>query len=392
MAYVAKNTAVVYVTEELTEGLAVNPSNVSAISITTDFEMNGEKELVERNNLTTSIIKEIPRVGIKTATLTLNVEAKANATEGGAPEAALLFEAALGATRAQTNTATTLTTTNLSVIPVSAVTGFVAGDIVMIKDTNITGGYHISPITAAAANGTNEDTITLLIASPTAPASNSSIAKFTTFHTANSGHPSLTVTTYLEDALKLQAAGCRVSSLSLDGFETGQIASFGFGLTGLDYDESVASSGITPTYTAGTPPLVLSACVYKDGVAIPVNGFSLSVENTLGRITSTCSPNGLIAQKVTEQTITGSFTPYMDTASVALFTAFDANTEFSICAILKNPGSSANTFKEVVGVYLPRCIVTAMPKSDQDGVMQYSIEFSAAYSTTVGTALTIGFI
>lgn len=392
MAYVAKNTAVVYVTKELTEGLAVSPSNTSAVSITTDFEMNGEKELVERNNMTTSIIKEIPRVGIKTCSLTLNVEAKANATEGSAPEASLLFEGALGSVRSQTNSATTLTTTNLTVIPVSAVTGFVAGDIVMIKDTNITGGYHISPITAAAANGTNEDTISLLIPTPVAPTNGSAIAKFTTFATANSGHPSLTVTTFLEDAIKLQAAGTKVSSMSLEGFETGQIAAFNFALTGMSYDETLASSGLTASYTAGTPPLVLSACVYKDGVAIPVNGFSLSLENTLGRITSTCSSNGLIGQKITEQVITGSFTPYMDTTSVALFTSFNANTEFSICAILKNPGASAGTYKEVIGVYLPRCIITAMPKADQDGVMQYSLEFSAGYSTTVGTALTIGFI
>jgi hypothetical protein len=392
MAYVTKNTAVVYVTKESTEGIAVAPAGTDAVSITTDFEMNGEKELVERNNLTTSIIKEIPRVGIKSATLSLAVEAKANTVEGVAPEAALLFEAALGTVRSQTNTATTLTTTNLTTIPVSAVTGFVAGDFVMIKDTNITGGYHISPITAAAANGTNEDTVTLLIPSPVAPTNGSSIAKFTTFATANSGHPSLTVTTYLEDAIKLQATGAKVGSLSLEGFETGQIGSFNFALTGMGYEETLAASALTAVYDAATPPLVLSACVYKDGVAIPVNGFSLSLENTLGRITSTCSANGVIGQKVTEQAISGSFTPYMDTTSVALFSAFDANTEFSMCAILKNPGATAGTFKEVIGVYLPRCIITAMPKADQDGVMTYSIEFTAGYSTTVGTALTIGFI
>lgn len=392
MAYVAKNTAVVYVTEETTEGVAVTPVGTDAVSITTDFEMNGEKELVERNNLTVSIIKEIPRVGIKTCSLSLAVEAKANLTEGSAPEAALLFESSLGLMRQQTNTTTTITTTNLTTIPVSALTGFVAGDFCMLKDTNIAGGYHISPITAVAANGTNDDTVSLLIPSPTAPTNGTSIAKFTTFATANSGHPSLTVTTYLEDALQLQAAGCRVSSLSLEGFETGQIASFNFALTGLGYDETVSASGLTATYDAATPPLVLSACVFKDGVAIPVNNFAVSVENTLGRITSTCSPNGIIAQKVTEQAITGSFTPYMDTTSVALFNQFNANTEFSVCAILKNPGATTGTFKEVIGVYIPRAIITAMPKADQDGVMQYAIEFNAAYSSTIGSAMTIGFI
>lgn len=391
MAYVSKNTAVVYITEESSEGTAVAPSNASFVSIMNDYEMNGEKELVERDNLTTSIIKEIPRVGIKTCALTLNIEAKANTTEGSAPEAALLFKGALGALRSNTNSHKTVTDTNLNLVVLDGTGNLAVGDFIMIKATNTASdGYHISPISSVTASNSN---IGLLIPMAAAPASNTSIAKFVTYYTSNSGHPSLTVTTFLEDALKLQAAGCKVSSMSLEGFETGQIASFNFSLNGMSYAETVAASGLTPTQVAGTPPLVLSACVYKDGVAVPVNSFSVNVENTLGRVTSTCSANGLISQRITEQTITGSFVPYMDTTSVALYSAFDANTEFSLVAILKNPVSGqTKQWEEVVGIFLPRCIITAMPKADQDGVMQYAIEFSASYSSTYSTAMTIGFI
>ena len=69
MAYVSKKSTVLYVTQEVTEGLAVNPSaGNQAVSILADgFELNPEKELVERNNLTSSISKALPRTGIKSA-------------------------------------------------------------------------------------------------------------------------------------------------------------------------------------------------------------------------------------------------------------------------------------------------------------------------------------
>jgi hypothetical protein len=375
MADISKNTATVYVTREVTEALAVEPTNGSqAVSVTSDgFEMNGEKALVERNNMTSSISKALPRVGIKTSSVTLTVEAKANSVAGVTPEAGLLFEACLGATRSNTNSITTITTTNLTTIPVSAITGLAVGDVVMFKDSN---GYHITPLTAVAANGTNDDTVTCLIPFAVAPASNTAIEKSTSFYGANSGHPSLTVTTYLEDALKMQSAGCRVASLSLDGFETGGIASFNFGLNGTGYDESVAASGLTASFSGATPPLVLEACVYKDGTAIPVTALSWSVENTLAQKLSTCAANGILGQKITQRVVSGSFTPYMDTTSVALFDDFDANTQFSICGFLSNPGASAGQKKEVIGFYLPVCIITAAPHSDADGLMQYNLEFS----------------
>lgn len=391
MAYVSKNTATVYVTEEVTEGTAVAPSAGDFVSINDAFEINGEKELVERNNLSSSLIKELPRTGIKTATVSLPVEAKANVVEGVAPEAGSLFKAALGGSRSNTNSVTTITTTNVSVIPVSSVANLAAGDFVMIKDSNITGGYHISPLSAVALNGTNDDTMTLVVDSPTAPTNGSSLAKFTTYYTANSGHPSLTVSTYLEDALELQAAGCRVSSLSMSGFETGQIANFEFSMTGMGYSETVSASGLTPTRDAATPPLVLSACVYKNGVAIPVNSFAFTVANTLERITSTCSANGILAHKVTQTVITGSFDPYMDTTSVALFDEFNDGDEVSLVAVLKNPGASAGVFKEAIGVYIPRCIITSANHTDSNGLMKYSIEFSAGVPTS-GPALSIGFM
>jgi len=490
MAYVSAKTTVLYVTEEVTEGTPVNPSaGNQAVSILSDgFELNGEKELVERNNLTSSIAKALPRVGIKTAAGSIGVEAKAALVAGAAPEADSLFKAAFGGKRSLASTVTSGTShaTNSIKLTLGADSNFLAGDIIMLKDSNL--GYHVTPITAVVASvaasnfiqgsvgrltftadvpGTTGNSITVELASggtagseavtvvgndievaietgvstaaqiktaldnsvaaaalintvvttagvmetaaavtlaggtdgsltPLVPtsiaASNGTvIEKFTQYFGANSGHPSLTLTSFHEDAIKIQAGGCKVSSLSLDSFETGQIPSFSFGIQGQSYEETLAVSGLVSSFDGATPPLVLAACVYKDGVAIPVNAVTLSVENTLARVTSTCSPNGIIALRETERTISGSMTPYMDTTSVDLFNDFDENTEFSLFLHMQNP--ITNGKKEVVALYLPHCIITALPKADQDGLLTYALEFSAGPSSTgVGSDIHLSFI
>jgi hypothetical protein len=478
MAYVSSKTAVLYVTEEVTEGTPVAPSaGNEAVSILADgFELNGEKELVERSNLTSSIAKALPRVGIKSASGSVGVEAKAALVAGAAPEADLLFYAALGGKKTLSSTVTTGTShaTNSIKLTLGADSNFVAGDIIMLKDSNL--GYHLTPISAvvssvAATNfiqgsvgrltftadvaGTTGNSITVefvgsgtagaevvtvvgtdievqiesgvstaaqiktaldnsvaaaalintvvttagvmetaaavtlaggtdgsltpLVPTSVAASNGTVIEKFTKYYGADTGHPVLTLTGFYEDALKMQASGCHVASLSLDSFETGQIPSFSFGIGGMNYTETLGASGLTASFDGATPPLVLAACVYKDGVEIPVNSVSLSVENTLARVTSTCSPNGIIAHRETERVISGSMTPYMDTASVALFSGFDLNTEFSLFLHMQNP--ITNGKKEVVAVYLPHCIITALPKADQDGLMTYGLEFAAGPSS-----------
>lgn len=391
MADISLNTTVLYVTEEVTEGTAVNPTNGNqAVSVTSDgFALDASFAVVERNNMTSSIERPTGRLGIKTSSASLTVEVKANTTAGGAPEYDLLMESALGATRANTNTITTITTTNVSAIPVSAITGLAKGDIVMFKDAN---GYHITPLTSVDANGTNDDTVTCLVPFAVAPASNTAIEKSTTFYGANSGHPSLTLTAYMEDAFKVQTQGCKVTSLSLEGFEPSSIATFAFGLQGVGYDETASTpSGLTASYDGAEPPTVLSACVYKDGVQIPVSAFAFSLENTVAQKLSTCAANGIVSQKITARAVTGSFTPYMATDSTALFDAFNAETKFSLFGYVANPGASAGQKKQVVAFYLPSCKITNMPKADADGLMQYNVEFQAEPDAT-GSSLFISFI
>jgi len=384
MAYVTRKSAVIYVTEEVTEGTAVDPTLGSqAVGVLEDnFELNPEKELVERNNLTSSIAQTIPRTGIKTSSVTLGVEGASSDTEGSEPDYGLLMQSALGATRSSSAAVTsgtghTTTTVNIDDTDISE---FSVGDIVVIKES---GAYHTSPIAAVDATPGSAN-ITLLVAGGASFSDAVEIAKFTTYYGESSGHKSLTVTKFLEDAIKTQAAGCKVSSLSLEGFETGQLSSFVFGLTGLGFAETLAASGLTPSFGNAAPPIILDACLYLDGDLLGVNSFAVSVENTLGRVTTTCSDNGIITQLPTNRAISGSLVPYMDTTDVSLYNKFDLNTEFSLFVQAHIPTGTAGEYENSLALFIPKCIITALPKGEQDGIMQYNLEFQAG-SDSSGT-------
>jgi|SRR6056297_1740938 len=377
MAYVSKKSAVVYVTDEVTEGTAVDPSaGTEAVGVLADgFELNGSKELVERSLLQNGISKQVPRTGIKSSSVALGVEASANSTTGGEPDYSLLLKSLLGGKRQITTVVTSATghtTTDIN-IEDTDISDFSVGDIILIKEA---GAYHLSPI-SAVDDSAGAAKITILIPANSAFSDNVEIEKSTIFYGANTGHENLTITNYFEDALKIQSAGCKVTSMSLENFETGQLPSFNFSLEGLSYAESLGASGLTASYSNATPPIALDACLYLDGTLVAVNNVSLSVDNSLGRVTSTCNSNGVISQLVTERAISGSFTPYLDTTDVDLFSKFNLNTEFSLFLRAWNPTSTAGEKQNAWGIFIPKAIITEMPKADQDGTMQYNISFSA---------------
>jgi len=392
MAFLSMKTAVVYVSKEaIEEGVAATPSADEAIAVSDGFDMNATKELIERNTLSGSIARRLPRTGMKSATVTFPVEARASLTAGAAPEATLLFESALGGVRSQSNT-TVVSGYNAATVSIgTSASNFAVGDVVMLKDTNAgLSGYHISAVSAVAMNGTNEDTLTLVAPAAVTNGSATTIEKFTTFYGTDSGHPSLTITEFLDDAYKRQATGCKVASLSMEGFDPGQVASFSFGLNGWDMTESVAVSGLTETFSDALPPLILDACVYKDGVRLEVSSFTFSVENTLPVIPSTCSATGKIGQRVTERATSGSFTVYADSASAAIFENFEDGTQFNLFASMYNPTSSYGVKKEAIGIYLPVCIITEAPMANAEGLMVYNVSFRCGPDTT-GSDIYIGF-
>lgn len=384
---VKKNTAVAVMAES-SEGTYEAPSSGSVFvqSLADGFEISPSKELLERNIFTSSVGKTSPRVGQTQVAGTLPVECRANSTEGGAPEFDLLIKSALGSRRQISSTTTTKASGNTaSVLQIedADISKFNVGDIIMVKQS---GAYHVSPITAKST-GAGTATITMLVPHPSGDCTDSVVvSKSTTYIVADSGHPSLSISKYVESAVLEAAIGCKVKSMSLDNFSTGQLPAFKFGFEGLSFDRSLTAIPYTPSYQSSLPPIVLDGRAYMDGTAIEINELSFSLENKLGFESSIAASNGRVASRVTERSITGSFNPYKLDNSIANYTKYVANTAFSLFAYAKVPTGTSGEFGQVCAVYMPNCIITDLGEADSDGLLQESITFSANRGTAGTTS------
>lgn len=372
MSDVVKKNQAWAVKVETTEGVYQAPT------LGTDFvqtmqdgsEMSRSKQLLERNIFTSSVGQTSPRTGQFEVSGALNVEAKAAQAEGDAPEFDALMRSALGSRRQLASPVTSGTGHTTSQINITdADESFAVGDIVLIKEDD---AFHVSPISTVTSSA-----ITLLIPAAS-PFSNAVVvAKHTTYGVADAGHPALSVSRYLEDSILQAAIGCKVSSLALENFSTGSIPNFKFGFDGLNFDSSLTAMPAEPSYDSNLPPIMLAGKVYLDGAEIDVNDLSFTIENTLGFKTAIGAENGRVASRVTERSITGSFNPYMQSDSMANYNKFKNNTAFSIFAYAKLPTETDGEFGGIVAVYMPNCLITELSESDQDGIMQDNITFSA---------------
>jgi hypothetical protein len=333
-------------------------------------EMSRSREEIERNVFTSSIGKTNPRTGMFEVSGSLPVEYRAASTEGDAPEFDVLIQSAMGDTHTVdevTSDDDTHTTTRIFIE--DADQNYQVNDIVMIKEA---GKFHVSPISAVTATY-----IDLLVEMPEAPTAEVVVSKSTMYTLTDSAHPSLSISRYLEDAVVQKAVGCKVASMSLENFSTGQIPSLNFAFEGLNFDSELQATPHSPTYSQQLPPIILDARVMMDGEIIDVNEISFSLENTLGFRTSVNAENGRQASRATERVITGELNPYMKSDSMANFNKFKNNTAFSIFGYAKLPSSTAGEFGGVVAFYLPNCVITDLGESDQDEILQDSISFSA---------------
>ena len=392
MGYSIKNNIKIAIKEEVTEGTFVAPSTGGDfIQLLGDgATMEPAKELLERDLLGGGLSAASPRTGLWSVTGQLNVEMKSNGTEGNAPEYGLLMEAALGNTRSvvtKTSSDADGGTYSDTVICIATadIGVYSVGDIVHIQRS---GGNHISPITAIGANE-----VTILIPDPAgAFVDGLVISAITTYYPADDSHKSVSVSRYIEDAVLEKAAGCKINSMAMEGFTTGQMAKWAFGFEGLSTDRIVSANAITPTFDSSLPPIILSACVYQSGVLLPINDLAFSMENELGFITSTCAEQGKISSRVTKRSITGSINPYKQDDSVAQWSKFESNSEYSIFAYAAVPTGVDGEYGDIVAFYMPFCVSTELAEADKDGVLQDSISFTAGGGTNQTDEIFISFI
>lgn len=381
MAIAVKDNTVYAVEEESTEGTYVAPTAATSYvqTLSDGAEMTPAKETLERNILNGSIGKSTPLTGTRSVSGAMPVEMRANSTEGDAPEYDALMRSAMGLRRDVTTTTIddtdsggTHTTTRAYLADADA-GKYEIGDIITIKQA---GAYHTSPITAKS-DTPGDVYIDILTPADSAFTDGEEIAPVATYLTADSGHPSLSISKYIEGARLEQATGCKVTSFSLENFTTGQLANWNFSFEGLDWDHSLTAQPHTPDFDDAQPPIILEACIYQDGAQLQLNELSFTLENTLGFVTSTCSSNGRISSRATERTVTGSMNPYKVDDSVAQSTRFKNNTSFSLFGRAYVPSSTAGEYGQVVSFYMPNCIITEVAEADQDGLLQEELSFTA---------------
>lgn len=386
MAIAVKDNTSWAVEIEDTEGTYKAPTAATSYvqTLKDGTELTPAQELLQREIFTGSIGKTQSRLGTKSVSGALPVELRSGDVEGDAPEADALYTAAMGGkkTRASVTSATGHTTTVLQ-IEDADISEFSQYDIILVKEALAYECTWVSAVdtTPGLAN------ITLGQALASAPADNVEIAAVTQYTTANAGHPSLSVSKYIENAKLEQAAGCRVTSMAMENFTTGQIPSMNFGFEGLSFDRSLTANPFTPNYDDALPPITLRACVYQDGNQIQVNSLTASLENTLGFVTSTCSANGRISSRVTERAITGSFNPYKSDDELVQFNKFKCNETYTLFAYAFNPRLDANCeftgeFDNVTAILLTNCITTELGESDQDGLLVNDVTFEATRGAT----------
>ena len=337
MAIAVKDNTVYAVEIESTEGTYVAPTaDTSYVQTLSDgAELTPAKETLERSILNGSIGKTKTLTGTRSVSGAMPVEMRANSTEGDAPEYDALLRAALGSRRQASATTIdandsggTHTTTRAYLADADA-SKYNVGDLITIKKA---GAYHTSPV-VAKSDVAGDVYVDILTAASSTIADGDVIAAVSTYVTADSGHPTLSISKYIETSRLERATGVRATSLALENFTTGQLANFNFGLEGLDWDHSLTARPHTPNFDDAQPPIILQACLFQDGVQLDVNEISFSLENTLGFVTSTCSANGRISSRATERVVTGTLNPYKQDDDVSQMTKFKNNEDFSLFAV-----------------------------------------------------------
>lgn len=368
MSYTIKNNSKVAI-KEATEGIYAAPdTGTDFVQVLADgLEITPAREVLERNVLGTGLGKVAPRAGLKSVSGSIPVEMKAGSTAGSEPEYGLLLESLMGSKRSSISIVTGLGHTT-SLIYLSDTSNLSLGDTVTIQEV---GAYHSSPIKAIVDN----TSIELLIPMPQVPADNVAIEAFVTYACAESGHPSFSLTKYVENAVKEIATGCKVSSMSLDSFSTAQIASFNFGFEGLDFGRSLEAPGYAPSFDTSETPTIINAKLFQNGNEVELNEFSFSIENTLGFIQN--FDKGKTSSRITARSVSGSMNPFKRADNISNFNMFDKNEAFSLFISVANPTATEGEKHQSVSFYLPYCKVTTLSEGDNDGVLVEQLEFSA---------------
>lgn len=382
----------VFIEEEVTEGTYVAESaGASALEVLSDgLEFTPTKEVLDRNNRTSTVEKVVGRVGQKSMSATIPTEFKAGNGEGIAPETDGLYKALLGG---KDSLLERTSLTGHSTTEIFLATGeelqYKVGHIVKIKQSEIAGEDHVSPI-ASIESTFGIESITLLIPYGVAFSNNVKVGANVNYYHA-SGAPTLSVTNYLGGEIREKAIGMRCVTGEISNFATGQLPQTSFSLEGLDFAREVGQPLFTPAFDTSLPPVVLCSKVYKNAQELIVNSVGISMSNTLGFLSSTASCSGKISSRITEFVTTFTVNPYMEDDDVDTFDLFSDNEGFSLFGSSYNKTATAGEHDEEVAFYMPNCRIPEIATGNEDGILTDAIS-GQAYKSNGNDTIFIAFL
>ena len=364
---------------ESTEGTYVAPSAATSyLQVLPGFSMTPSKNFVTRAILSNGRAQATPRGGVSSVSASLECELKASGTEGAQTDYHQLILGALGSERSIASQNTTKSSGNTATelqIEDADIGDYSVADMIVVLEN---GAYDHNVITAVDTTGAAAN-ITISPGKSAGVYSDSVvISKAQTYYGSDTQPSAISLSYYWANEIRQTAVGLRVNSMAVNGFTTGGVASLAFGLEGLSFNEVDGAAPHTPTYDSSLPPIVLSANVYQDGTATCINNFSVNVANEVGFLECTKSTTGRSAGRLTKRTVTGSFNPFKDDTSVANYTSFNTEASFSLFVSLYIPDATNGiSLGDVVGIYLPNCIITEKNVADINGVLTDEMNFQA---------------
>lgn len=376
-----KSKSSLFIQEEVTEGVHVNPSAASdAVEVLEDgLEFSSSREKIERNTLTSTVEPVAPRLGMKTVSGKIGLEYKASSTEGAAPPSDRLMKSLLGGKRQNTTTVTSKVTAHTSTnikIEDADISKFKVGDIVLVKEA---GKYEVRPISVVTTTiGAASITFPFALDNG-APSNTVLLSKFTTYF-ADDAWTTLSADYYEGGEIRDSMSGMRAISASVDGWSTGKTANLQFALEGIEYAQTVATPAYTPDFSADAlPPVLLDACAYLGGVEIDYNEFKLSIENTKSDMLSACQASGKVGTRITGLKVGGSINPYKNDNDVVRYTNFEAGATTSLFVFAYNPKDPAVTGegRQFMAIWMPNIKISELKSGDQDGIITDEISFDA---------------
>lgn len=372
---------------EVTEGTVVATAGTTSYieALSDNLEFSKTREELSRDTLGGTVEAEETRVGIPEVVGSLGVEFRASTTAGTAPQSAdKLLRSALGGKRTAA-TDTTTTGNSSTVLEFGGAHSFLVGDSVLVKEA---GAYEIRPISAAGATD-----ITFPFALDNgAPSDGVAVEAVTTYYHDTANSVTLSAEHNVGGELVQTIGGLRVGSMSLENFTVGQIANLNFSMQGLSLERADGAPSFSPDFTADAlPPVALEACLWLNGSKKSYTELSLSVENTISTIMDSCSADGKVGSRITEQVISISCNPYSDDTTLTEWDDFNANTDTSVFFYTFNPSTTAGEFSEAIAVWLPQCKITAAPFADNDGIITDALEMKAFRSSAANDTIFISY-